>query len=70
MIAAIVSGPSSAITWSISASSAVVSCSPCSPSSGRNWFVQETWRTGIAGGPNGSFMPGTPVNDSAPSVTP
>jgi hypothetical protein len=33
-------------------------------------LVFATWRTSIAGGPNGSFIGGTPVSASAPSVTP
>ena len=36
----------------------------------RNAFVLETWRVGIAGGPNGSLKVATPVSESAPSVTP
>ena len=65
---ATVSGPSSRIAFSISPSSAAVSSAP--PSGRRKALVFDTCRAGTGGGPNGSLNPGTPVNDSAPSVTP
>jgi hypothetical protein len=65
---ATVSAPSCAITDSISLRSARVSAAPCS--SRRNALVLATCRVSTAGRPNGSLNPGTPVNESAPSVTP
>ena len=41
-----------------------------SPAGWRYAFVFETWRTGTAGGANGSRHTGIPVNERAPSVTP
>ena len=68
MIIATVSGPVSTIVRSISSSSRA-QCAAGS-SSPRNAFVLETRTTGIGDGPNGSFIGRTPVNESAPSVTP
>jgi hypothetical protein len=68
MIIATVSGSASMIARSISSSSDVVSSSPCSGL--RKELVFDTWVVSMAGRPNGSLKPGTPVNDSAPSVTP
>ena len=42
-----------------------------SPWSGlRKALVLDTWVVSMAGRPNGSLKPGTPVSASAPSVTP
>jgi hypothetical protein len=70
MIIATVSGPVSTIVRSISSSSRRVMAASSSPSGARNGFVLETRTTGIGDAPKGSFIVRTPVNDSAPSVTP
>jgi hypothetical protein len=70
MIIATVSGPVSRIARSISWSNCA-QCAAGSPASScRKAFVLETRTTGIGDAPNGSFIGRTPVNDSAPSVTP
>ena len=73
MISATSSGPAARIASSTSASNMVQNAagSVTGPPPGpRNMLVVETWVTSIAGRPNGSLKRSTPVNDSAPSVTP
>ena len=70
MIIATVSGPASTIAASISASRRAVRAASSSGGSARKSFVLETRTTGIGAAPKGSFIVRTPVNDSAPSVTP
>ena len=70
MIIATVSGPVSTIARSISSSSWAQWAAGSSSSSCRKPLVLETRTTGIGDAPNGSFIGRTPVNESAPSVTP
>ena len=70
MIIATVSGPVSTIVRSISSSSCAQWAAGSSRARARNALVFETRTTGIGDAPNGSFIGRTPVNDSAPSVTP
>ena len=70
MIIATVSGPASTIAASISASRRARARGVVLGRSARKAFVLETRTTGIGAAPNGSFIVRTPVNDSAPSVTP
>ena len=70
MIIATVSGPVSTIVRSISESRRAQWAAGSCSSSCRNAFVFDTRTTGIGAAPNGSFIGITPVNESAPSVTP
>ena len=70
MTIATVSGPVSTIVRSISSSSRAVIAAGSSPSSARKGFVLDHAHDRDRRGPNGSFIGRTPVNESAPSVTP
>ncbi len=70
MISATSSGPAATIASSTSASRRAQNASGSSPSGARKALVLETWVTSIGAWPNGALKRSTPVNDSAPSVTP
>jgi hypothetical protein len=70
MISATSSGPAATIAASISPSRRRQNASGSSPSGARNALVLDTCVTSIGARPNGALKRSTPVNDSAPSVTP
>ena len=67
-IAATVSGPAAWIASSISASRSAVSSASVLPV--RKMVVLETRAVSTAGRPKGALKRSTPVNESAPRVTP
>ena len=70
MITATLSGPRRSTVSRISPSSRAVIAAGSARSGARNMLVVDTWVTSTGGGPKISLKPGTPVNASAPSVTP